>query len=123
MYYTCSNKTPLMSLATFCIYLAGCYLAYYGVVMLVDLLLHKRPGSSASTAIDYTLSAVPRQAAATIQVGLDDHPPSSTISAEAEDFEPMDNLTTDLRLETISDEGIEIAEGAPQALTSKPYNS
>ena len=112
-----------MSLATFCIYLAGCYLAYYGVVMLVDLLLHKRPGSSASTTIDYTLSAVPRQAAAPIRVSLEDNPPSSTISAEAEDFEPMDNLTTDLRLETISDEGIEITEGATQALNSKPYNS
>jgi hypothetical protein len=112
-----------MSLATFCFYLAGCYLAYYGVVLLADLLLRKRPGSSSSSSIDYTLSAVPREPPTPVRVGLENSTPVFSSQSEPDAFELMDNLSTDLQLETISDEGIEVVAGSQQSFTSKPYNS
>lgn len=111
-----------MSLSTFCLYMGGCYLAYYGVLLLADLLLSKKPASSASATVDYALAHVHREAAAPVRVTLQDTPSPSLPDTDAEELQPLQSLTTDLGLETISDEGIEVTEDNLQQLISQPNN-
>jgi hypothetical protein len=111
-----------MSLPAFCLYLGGCYLAYYGVLLLLDLLLRKKPGSAASSTVDYALTAVHRIPAAPVRVSRDDIPSPLPPYTDHDDLEPMHSLPTDLGLETISDEGIEVTEHNLQQLISKPHN-
>ena len=111
-----------MSLPTFCLYLGGCYLAYYGVLLLSDLILRKKPGRAASSTIDYALTAVHRVPDAPVRVTFDDIPLAIPSYTDHDDLEPMHSLPTDLGLETISDEGIEVTEHNLQHLISKPHN-
>lgn len=111
-----------MTLTIFCLYLGSCYLAYYGVLLLIDLLLRKRPGSTASSTVDYAITPAHRVPAAPVRVSLDDIPPANPSYSDHDDLEPMHSLPTDLGLETISDEGIEVTEHHLQQLISKPYN-
>ena len=111
-----------MSLTTFCLYLGGCYLAYYGVLLLSDLLLRKKPGSAASSTVDYALTPAHRVPAAPVRVSLDDIPPAIPSYTDHDDLESLHSLPTDLGLETISDEGIEVTEHNLQQLISKPHN-
>jgi len=111
-----------MSLSTFCLYLGGCYVAYYGVLLLADLLLRKKPGHSGSSTVDYALTPVHREPPAPVRVTLEDIPSASVPYSEPDEHQPMDSLTTDLGLETISDEGIEVTEHNLQQLISKPHN-
>jgi hypothetical protein len=111
-----------MSLPTFCLYLGGFYVAYYGLLLLTDLLLRKKTGSAASSTVDYALTAVHSAPAAPVRVSLDDIPPAIPSYTDHDDLEPMHSLPTDLGLETISDEGIEVTEHNLQQLISKPHN-
>ena len=111
-----------MSLTTFCLYLGGCYLAYYGLLLISDLLLRKKPGSAASSTVDYALTAVHRVPTAPVRVTLEDIPPAIPSYTDRDELDPMHSLPTDLGLETISDEGIEVTEHHLQQLISKPHN-
>lgn len=111
-----------MSLSTFCLYLGGCYLAYYGVLLLGDLLLRKKPASSATSTVDYALAPVHREPAAPVRVTLEDTPSPLFPYTKPDELKPLQSLTTDLGLETISDEGIEVTEDNLKQLISQPNN-
>lgn len=111
-----------MPLTTFCLYLGGLYVVYYGVLLLADLLLRKRPGSAASSTVDYALAPAHHVPAAPVRVTMDDMPTPVLSFTDGEDLEPMHSLSTDLGLETISDAGIEVTEHHLQQLMHNPHN-